>query len=232
MKITKVSDALDAKTIQYYEENAPAYYASTVSTNMGVIYKRFFKYMVPRGKILDVGCGSGRDMKAFKLLGYDVTGFDPSEQMAHLAAHLIGGPVGIRSARGIYEVQAYDGIWACASLLHIPREDLDAALRRIAIAAKDKAVFYCSFKRGEVSWRDDHGRHYTGMTVQGLCQALNRNGFYVEDMWQSGGEDNFSGRSNWINAVSTRRWKGGDHQPADKSRTDPAAAEMEVMADA
>ena len=222
----------DAMTQAYYDTNAYTYYAQTVSTNMGEIYGRFLRYMPPLGKILDVGCGSGRDMKAFKALGYEVTGCDPSEPMAHLASTLTGEPITIRTARDIHEVMFYDGIWACASLLHIPREDLDASLRRIAIATKDKGVFYCSFKRGEVSWRDDKGRYYVGRTVQEVCQLLNRNGFYVEDMWQSGGEDNFSGRAQWINAVSTRRWKGGEHQPAGHVKPDAEGAKMEEMADA
>ena len=232
-KVTEGEQTLDAKTIDYYQKNAPVYYAKTIGTNMGAIYKSFFKYMVPRGKILDVGCGSGRDLKAFKTLGYEVVGLDPSEQMAHLAAHLIGEPVGIREARQIHEVQAYDGIWACASLIHIPREGLNACLRRIAIAAKDRAAFYCSFKRGERSWRDDTDRLYTGVTTQELCKLLNANGFYVEDMWQSGGEDNFSGRANWLNAVCTRRWKGGDHIPVEyDKKNDSVGATTEVMEDA
>ena len=108
-------------TIKYYEEHAEEFAANTINADMEEIRRRFLAYLPERARILDFGCGTGRDTRAFLELAYEVTALDGSESMCRIASDFTGTPVRCMNfldytpADGEY----YDGIWACASLLHL-----------------------------------------------------------------------------------------------------------------
>ena len=127
---------------------------------MSQLYGRFLLTVPSGGLLLDAGCGSGRDSKAFLALRYRVQAFDASQELAQRAAALIGQPVATLSFEQINEVACYDGIWACASLLHVPEKDLPDVLSRLWASLKPGGTFYLSFKLGRGE-RNQNGRHFT-----------------------------------------------------------------------
>lgn len=137
------------KNIEYYNENAQAFYESTVNADMSFWRDKFEAYVTDGGRILDAGCGSGRDSRAFKQHGFSVVAFDASREMCKMAAELLGEEVWQMRFDEIAFDEEFDGIWACASLLHVSREELPAILKKLYKALKDKGAMYASFKYGE-----------------------------------------------------------------------------------
>ncbi|WP_273822384.1 DUF3427 domain-containing protein [Pseudomonas asplenii] len=147
-------------THSYYEQNAEQFFADTVDVDMSVLYARFLESIPAGGYILDAGCGSGRDSKAFASSGYRVAAFDASPALATLASQHLGQPVSVRRFAEVSEISLYDGIWACASLLHVPHAEMPDVLARLWQALKPNGIFYCSFKFGEGE-REHQGRRFT-----------------------------------------------------------------------
>ncbi|MBV5818772.1 DUF3427 domain-containing protein [Pseudomonas aeruginosa] len=147
-------------TYSYYEQNAEQFFADTVDVDMSALYARFLESIPAGGYILDAGCGSGRDAKAFATGGYRVAAFDASPALAELASKHLGQPVPVRRFAEVTELNLYDGVWACASLLHVPHAQMSDALTRLWQALKPGGVFYCSFKVGEGE-REHQGRRFT-----------------------------------------------------------------------
>jgi len=147
-------------THSYYEAQARQFFAETVVLEMGEIHRPFLEAIPAGGHILDAGCGSGRDARAFLERGYRVTAFDASPALAQLASAHLGQAVLVRRFAEVEEMAVYDGIWACASLLHVPPAEIPDALARLWRALKPGGVFYCSFKLGQGE-REQQGRHFT-----------------------------------------------------------------------
>ena len=191
-------------TIAYYNENADRYVTDTVAVDMSGLHERFLAKIPNGGLILDAGCGSGRDSKAFLDRGYRVRAFDASYQVARLAEALIGQPVPVQTFENFSERACYDGIWACASLLHLDEHQIPDALQRLWDALKPDGVLYLSFKVGEGE-RTDQGRHFTDATESRLRSWL-RMCPQIEsiDCWVT--HDQRPDRDeNWLNALVRRR---------------------------
>ncbi len=154
-------------TMTYYQRNAQTFFDATVGVDMSSLYAPFLSQVVPGGRVLDAGCGSGRDTKAFNALGYQVQAFDASAEMVRLAAAYTGLPVRQMTFNMLEAEERYDGIWCCASLLHLPQAELPEAMRRLARALKPGGVWYLSFKYG-VGEREKEGRHFTDLNEAGL----------------------------------------------------------------
>jgi len=190
-------------TLAYYDENALEFFAETANVDMAALHQRFLAHIQPGGLILDAGCGSGRDSKAFLSSGFSVVAFDASPELAKLASQHLDQAVAVRTFADVVERAAYDGIWACASLLHLPATQIPAALRRLWAALKPGGTFYVSFKVGEGE-RVHAGRYYTDasertlrdwLEVLPLVQTL--------DCWLTA--DQRPGRQDqWINAIAVR----------------------------
>lgn len=159
------------KTIDYYNEQAEEFTASTFEVDMESLYQPFLAELPEGARILDVGCGSGRDTLAFKKKGYQVDSIDYSEELVKKATQLTGIPVRLQSFYEIDADQAYDGIWACASLLHCERHRLAEVLQRMLRALKPGGVIYMSFKYGD-SDREKDGRAFTDLNEQQAQELL------------------------------------------------------------
>lgn len=159
------------KTIDYYNKHAEEFTASTFEVDMESLYQPFLAELPEGARILDVGCGSGRDTLAFKKKGYQVDSIDYSEELVKKATQLTGIPVRLQSFYEIDADQAYDGIWACASLLHCERHRLAEVLQRMLRALKPGGVIYMSFKYGD-SDREKDGRAFTDLNEQQAQELL------------------------------------------------------------
>lgn len=148
------------KTIEYYNKNANNYFNSTVNANMSHIYTEFFKLLPPGGKILDAGCGSGRDSLYFLEKGYQVVAFDASAEIVKRSSQLIGQAVKLATFEEFQGDDVFDGIWACASLLHVQKNRMGAAIQNLADHLKPQGLFYMSFKYGDQDYEKE-GRHFT-----------------------------------------------------------------------
>ena len=159
------------KTIDYYNKHAEEFTASTVEIDMESLYPPFLAELPEGARILDVGCGSGRDTRAFKNKGYQVDAIDYSEELIKKATELTGIQVKYQSFYELSEVAVYDGIWACASLLHCQRHRLAEVLQRLLRALKPGGVIYMSFKYGD-SDREKYGREFTDLNEHQAQELL------------------------------------------------------------
>lgn len=150
------------KTIDYYNKHAEKFTASTFEVDMEGLYQPFLAELPEGARILDVGCGSGRDTLAFKNKGYQLDAIDYSEELVKKATRLTGIPIKLKSFYEVDDYEAYDGIWACASLLHCERSRLAEVLEKMVQALKPNGVIYMSFKYGD-SDRDQDGRQFTDL---------------------------------------------------------------------
>jgi SAM-dependent methyltransferase len=178
------SDAL-AATARYYEENAGAFEARTRDVEMAALYEPFLALVPAGGRILDAGCGPGRDALAFANAGHQVVACDASAAMVALASARLGAPALQLTFDQIEFDSEFDGIWCCASLLHVPRAEMPDILGRLHRALKPEGVLYASFKRGEVEeFRE--GRWFNDYTEEGLGELFVQvGGWEVLRLWSS-----------------------------------------------
>jgi SAM-dependent methyltransferase len=149
----------DPRTIEFYSQEA-LLYANHRRPILADRLKIFTGLLPPEGLVLEIGCGGGQDAQAMLGLGLKVAPTDASPEMARQAQTRLGMPVRVMLAEDLAEVAAFDGVWASASLLHIPRDGLMNVLRRIHRALKPSGVFYASYKAGCEEGRDRLGRYY------------------------------------------------------------------------
>ena len=193
-------------TLDYYNKNSEEYFNSTLNVDMTNTYKEFLKLVPEGGKILDLGCGSGRDSMNFMKLGYEVTAVDGSKELAKKASALLGKEVIASTFEELELKEKFHGIWACASLLHIKREDLKIVLNNLYNNLEDNGVFYMSFKYGEKEYVDDKNRYFNCFTDESIIGFINENtkynilGLYIT-------EDKL-GRVNevkWVNLICNKK---------------------------
>jgi SAM-dependent methyltransferase len=152
-----------SKTIEYYNNNADQFFDSTFSLDLKQLYTAFLNELDSGVKLLDAGCGSGRDSLYFKHQGYDVTSFDASKALVQKAEKLLGQPVLFNTFQNIKFTDHFDGIWACASLLHVAKDEITSIMSKLSNALTESGVMYVSFKYGE-SERKDNGRLFNDYT--------------------------------------------------------------------
>ena len=161
-------------TLQYYNEHAAEFVQDTQNSDMHEKYEPFLSRVVLGGHILDLGCGSGRDSAEFIKRGYQVTAMDGSEQLCRIAEAYIGQQVHHMYFQDIGWQNAFDGVWACSSLLHCTIAELPEILQKVSDSLKDNGVLYISFKYGDFAgWRN--GRYFTNLTEDSTHPAFDAN---------------------------------------------------------
>lgn len=193
-----------SRSIRYYDLNARQFAQATLAVDMSELHQRFLEHVPAGGLILDAGCGAGRDTKAFAQAGYRVRAFDASAELVGLAQAHSGQVIELRRFEDIDERSCYDGIWACASLLHVPEAELPAILARLWASLKPGGVFYLSFKLGTEERRENE-RDFTdanedrlGAWSAGLPEVASIECWTTQDQRPERDE-------NWLNALLHRK---------------------------
>ena len=187
-------------TLEYYNKNAVAFVKDTVVVDFQSVQDLFLMFVPVAGRVLDFGCGSGRDSKYFLSKGYDVTAIDGSKELAQLAGEYIGQKVINISFQDFREEDAYDGVWACASLLHLPKTELKQVIKNIWKCLHRDGVLYASFKYGDFAGMRK-GRYFTNLTEEGWQAVISGIGFETIKMWVTA--DVREGRfdEQWLNVI-------------------------------
>ena len=166
-----MSDITD-KTLSYYNEKSDQFAGTTVDLEFSSIQDSFLKYLEPGSLILDFGCGSGRDSRYFLKKGYEVEAVDGSEEMVKVASKVTGLAVKQMLFNELDEYEKYDGIFACASILHVPYKELPDIFIRLKKAVKKNGYIYVSFKYGEYEgYRNE--RYFTDLNEDRFLNILN-----------------------------------------------------------
>jgi SAM-dependent methyltransferase len=155
---------MDDDTLQFYRRNAEAYARREITSRQTRLDK-FLALLPPGAAILELGCGAGGDSADMLARGFDVTPTDGSPEMAEVASRRLGRAVRTLLFHDLDEVEAYQGVWANACLLHVPRDELASVLALIRRALIPGGYFYASFKTGDAEGRDTLDRYYNYPTA-------------------------------------------------------------------
>lgn len=187
----------------YYESNAERYAAETFSADMSEQYQRFLPLLKKGGKILDVGSGSGRDACYFQKHGYQVTALEPSKNLCREIQKVFSGEIICSDIQNYQPLELYDGIWACASLLHLQEKEVLQFFERIDRYLDDDGTVYISGKNGIQTGEAKDGRFFLEFSEQLIDKILTVNKqLRLEQLWYT---EDASGRRGfrWMNVIFT-----------------------------
>jgi SAM-dependent methyltransferase len=197
-------------TVQYYEANALPYSEATLRIDMSELYEPFLNGLPNGGRILDAGSGSGRDTLAFLAKGYQVEAFDASQTLAKLSTRLTGVRTEVMRFQEFQSGPGFDGIWACASLLHVPESELPDSLRRLVDALKPGGHLFISVKNGVGERVASDGRLFTDLNERLVRQLLEPYEIEIKKLWISEGQGSRKGKEQWLNVLAIKR---AGHEP-------------------
>lgn len=185
----------------YYESNAERYAAETISADMSEQYQRFLPLLKKGAKILDVGSGSGRDACYFQKQGYQVTALEPSKNLGREIRKVFSGELVCSDIQNYRPTERYDGIWACASLIHLQEEEVLQFFEKIDQYLNDNGIIYISGKNGLSTGKVEDGRFFLEFTEQMVEKILTVNKqLQLEQLWYT---EDVRGRRGfrWLNVV-------------------------------
>ena len=191
----------DVKTLDYYNQKTEEFIEATVNVDFAETQEKFIKLLPIGASILDFGCGSGRDTKYFLDKGFNVTAIDGSVELCKFASALTGIEVKQMFFQELSEIEAYDGIWACASILHLSYAELVDVMAKVVNAVKSKGIIYTSFKYGKFEG-ERNGRYFTDMDEEKFNAFLEQfSNIKIEEYWIA--EDVRPERSGekWLNLI-------------------------------
>lgn len=188
-------------TIDYYNQNADQFVEGTLYVDFADTQDRFLEYLKEGSRILDFGCGSGRDTKYFLTRGYRVDAIDGSIELCKTASIYTGVAVKQMLFSELDEHEKYDGIWACSSILHLSKNELRIVLQKIAAALKPGGIVYTSFKYGEFEG-EVNGRYFTYFTLENFTDFMeNIKELQMKDHWITGDARPGRGEEKWLNLI-------------------------------
>lgn len=199
---TNQQDDYSSSTDRFYEENAAEYFERTVGADLTHLYEPFFELLPDRARILDAGCGSGRDLPTFVGRGYRAMGIDASPRLVALAQAYSGAPCAVLRLEDLNYDRCFDGIWACASLLHLPKVTLPVVLRRLHRALAAGGVLFASVQEGNGEKRHVDGRFYAYYTPSEFHDAMEHAGFAIEHEWVTKDALREAKGPRWLNVLA------------------------------
>ena len=193
------------KTLKYYNENAQSFASGTVSVKFTEVQDKFLEKLNPDAYILDFGCGAGRDTKYFLSRGYQIDAIDGSEQLCRIASKYTGIKVRQMLFQELDEKEKYDGIWACASILHLPKKQLREVLENMYAALKSEGWIYTSFKYGKFEG-ERNGRYFTDFTTDTFKEFIHdMHNLQIEEHWITGDVRPGRGEEKWLNLLLQKK---------------------------
>lgn len=191
-------------TLNYYRCHAREFVTGTVNVDMSAHHQRFLEQLPPRASILDLGCGSGRDSRVFADLGHKVTAVDGSPELCRMAQRVTGFPVRCLLFEELDYSEEFDGVWACASVLHVEKEKMPDVLNLVARAMKTGGILYVSYKYGTGTHREN-GRFYSDYTEADLSVLFPEKGsLRCIRWWVNGDERPDRSQEKWLNILCTK----------------------------
>lgn len=188
-------------TIQYYQQNAEQFSGETRSVDFSQNQNKFMNKLKKNDTILDFGCGSGRDTKCFLEHGFQVEAIDGSEELCRLAGEFTGITVKHLLFQELAEKNKYNGIWACSSILHLPKQELIEVIQKMSLALKSKGIIYTSFKYGTFEG-ERNGRYFTDMTEDSFEEILQTTKeLQIEEQWITSDVRPGRGNEKWLNLI-------------------------------
>lgn len=189
------------RTLDYYNKNASSFAEKTIDVDFQETQKRFQKLLPMQGYILDFGCGSGRDTKYFLNQNFKVDAIDGSEKLCRIASDYTGIKVKKMFFKELDEVEKYDGIWACASILHLPQNELQMVFIKMVKALKRDGIIYTSFKYGDFEG-ERNGRYFTDFTEEKFNKfAHNIECVKLKEAWITRDVRPGRGEEKWLNLI-------------------------------
>lgn len=187
----------------YYRAHAEEFCRNTAKLPLDDIYQPFLDRLSLGAHILDAGCGSGRDTRAFLKKGFRVTAVDVSPELAQLASALTGQPCQVLAFQDMTFRAEFDGIWACASLLHVPRREMSDVLKRFSSALKPGGILYASLKGGEGERVAEDGRFFSYFQEEEFTALLMKHGqFELLNSWLTHAGDSSGNSWPWLNFLA------------------------------
>lgn len=177
----------DDETTRFYSAEAQNY--ATRGQACSEELDAFLALLPAGGAILELGCGGGQDSEAMLAKGFDVTPTDGIPEIALVAEKRLGRKVRVLLFNDLDEFERYDGIWANACLLHVPRNELQPIISRIHAALKAGGVFFASFKAGTAEGRDAFQRYFNYPSadwLRSVYSALDWQSLVIEEAEGSG----------------------------------------------
>jgi cyclopropane fatty-acyl-phospholipid synthase-like methyltransferase len=187
----------DDATSAFYDQNAEVYANRNRSLPQSWL-EGFLSELAPGGSILELGCGGGQDCAYMLSKGFRVTPTDGSPELAKQAERLLGQPVRVMRFHELDADGEFDGIWAHASLLHVPRRQLPDIFDRIRYALREKGRFHASFKAGDAEGHDSFGRYYNYPSGEWLSDILTEGGWRNISMTETNGSGYDGKPTRWI----------------------------------
>jgi len=203
--MNKPMDLSEDKTVEYYNKNTDAFINRTVDIDLSDLYPHFLKHLHKDARILDAGCGSGRDTRYFLSQGFSVVAIDASEAMVNFASEFVGQKVVQKRFEDLEYVEEFDGIWASASLLHVPKVLMNEVLIKFSRSLRTNGILYFSMKEGKQE-EIINGRYFNFMIQSELQDILESHAdFELVEIWIT--SDRQTGRNsyNWINTIARKR---------------------------
>lgn len=185
----------DQATLDWYEREAPRYVVQMAKPALQTLSHGFLLPFLDRlasgAKVLELGCGGGRDTLAMLERGFRVTPTDGSPAMAREAEALTGQPVQVLRFSELAADAAYDAVWAHASIHHQPFAGLGAVLARIHRALRPGGVFFANYKLGTGDDRDALGRLYSFPPRANLLALYDKGSWDMVEIrdYRAGGAD-------------------------------------------
>ncbi len=188
-------------TIDYYNQNVKTFIDGTVAVDFTEIQKMFLELLPVNAYILDFGCGSGRDTKCFLAHGFQVDAIDGSAEICEFASEYTGIKVKNMLFQELEEVEKYDGIWACASILHAQKAELPEILHKMCVATKSNGIIYISFKYGDFEG-ERNGRYFTDLTEEAVKELIKTvPELKIEKIWITNDVRDGRGDERWLNVI-------------------------------
>ena len=188
-------------TIEYYNSHAGEYYDRTLAVELDELYGEFLEYVPSGGRIMDLGCGSGRDVKWFRDHGYEAFGLDASEELVNFARERLQLPVAVGKIEEWIADEPYDGIWCCASMMHLDEKCIEQFFSNLSHNLKPDGILYMSVKSGIDTGFDEAGRYFKDFSEADIRDLLVRfQDLELIELWFS--EDKLAReRFSWMNLI-------------------------------